>query len=334
MKIIVATPLFPPEIEAIASYSKDIARHLKDKYQVQILTYAGQIEAVEGLEIFTINKRQLIFFRIWQYFIKLLKLAKQADLIYVQNSVAVSLPAILVKIITGKKVIINFIEDEAWKRARHLQLTDKSWQDFLAKAEFNFKIKLISQLQVWTLRQADQVIVSSQALVRVLGKSYNLAESKLVVNYPVATTPIILPFEQSIKKNQVLVFGQDLALTKAEKINDLNFILLGDKSLSKAEISYLISTSELVIYNIRSENFDNFLIDCIVAGKNILAHDTSYAQEILGQSGNLVDFNNKQLVLEKIQHLLQQGAENKNTGNRFTWESHLNKLEGLFKKIL
>jgi glycosyltransferase involved in cell wall biosynthesis len=205
MKIIIATPLFPPEIEDIASYSKDIAMYLKDKYQVQILTYAGQIEEVEGLEIFTINKRQVIFFRIWQYFIKLLKLAKQADLIYVQNSVAVSLPAILVKIFTGKKVIINFIEDEALKRARHNNLTDKSWQAFLEKSEVNFKINLIRRLQAWTLGQADQIIVSSQVLAKALIQSYGLAKSKVIVNYLVATKPIVLPFEQNIKKNQILV---------------------------------------------------------------------------------------------------------------------------------
>ncbi|MDQ5938603.1 MAG: hypothetical protein QG603_744 [Patescibacteria group bacterium] len=329
MKIIIATPLFPPEIEGIASYSQDIAKRLKDKHQVQILTYAGQVEEVVGLEIFTINKRQLIFFRIWNYFIQLFKLAKQSDLIYVQNSVAVSLPAILVKIFTGKKVIINFIEDEAWKRARHNKLTDKSWQSFLAKPELNFKINLIRKLQSWTLRQADQVMVSSQFLAEAVSQSYVLAHSKVVVNYPVATNPIILPFEQAMKKNQILVFGQALDLVNLKISNDWKFITLSNKSLSKAEISYLINTSELIIYNTQSENFDNFLIDCVVAGKNILAYDTNYTREILGQSGLFIDFNNKQLVLEKIQQLLGSRTENKL--GRFTWESHINKLQEIFQ---
>jgi glycosyltransferase involved in cell wall biosynthesis len=329
MKIIIATPLFPPEIEGIASYSQDIAKHLKDKRQVQILTYAGQVEEVEGLEIFTVNKRQLIFFRIWNYFIQLLKLAKFADLIYVQNSVAVSLPAILVKMFTGKKVIINFIEDETWKRARHLQLTNKSWQQFLEKPELNFKISLIKNLQAWTLRQADKVIVSSQVLAKALSQSYGLVQAKLVINYPVATTPIILPFEQTIKKNQILVFGQALDLVNQEINNDWKFINLGNKALSKAEISYLINTSELIIYNTQSENFDNFLVDCAALDKNILAGDTDYTREILGQSGVFVDFNNKQEVLEKIKHLLGSRAENKLA--RFTWENHLNKLQEIFQ---
>jgi hypothetical protein len=114
-------------------------------------------------------------------------------------------------------------------------------------------------------------------------------------------------------------------------VNDCKFIVLGDKKISKAEIAYLTNTSELIFYNVQSENFDNFLIDCVVAGKNILAHDTSYAREILGQSGVLVDFNNKQLLLEKMQQALNDNKENKNKADRFTWQSHLNKLQEIFQ---
>ncbi len=331
MKIILATPLFPPEIGDVATYVKDVLGYLRLNNQVQILTYAGVVEDTGGLEIFTVEKRQFIFFRIWQYFIKLLKLAKEADLIYVQNSVAVSLPAVLVKRITGKKVIINFIEDEAWKRAKRNNLTTKSWQAWLEKPKLNFKINLIRKLQTWTLRQADQVIASSKVLAQALSRGYNLAESKLVVNYPAATSPIILPFEQKIKNNQVLIFGQGLDFPRQEEIKDLNLIALSDKSLSKAEISYLINTSELIIYNVRSENFTNLLIDCVARGKNIVAHDTSYAQEIMGSVGVFVDFSNRQAMFKKIQYLLDGGEGNNAIKSIFTWENHLSKLEEIFE---
>ena len=64
MKIIIATALFPPEIEHTATYVKELAERLKDRHQVQILAYAGQIEAIPGVEIFTINKKQPLFLRI------------------------------------------------------------------------------------------------------------------------------------------------------------------------------------------------------------------------------------------------------------------------------
>lgn len=331
MRIIIATALFPPEIEHTATYVKELAERLKDKHQVQILAYAGQVEAIPGVKVFTINKKQPIFLRITKYFFKLYKLAKKADLIYVQNSAAVTLPTMLVQKLTKKPVVLNFIEDEVWKRARHLHLTDKSWEQFLQQAEIDKKISQIYDLQKAALQQADKVIFSSNSLAQAVSKSYNLPADKLVVNYPVADAKIALPFEQVINKNQILVFGQDFDLGIDQWDKNWKVILADKQVLSKAELSYLINTSALVVYNIASENFDNFLINCLSANKNILAHQTSYTQEILGQFGALLDFNDKLAVIEKVKQLLNNQTFNKNTHNRFDWSNHLAKLQEVFK---
>src|SRR3989339_2228386 len=112
VKIIIATPLFPPEIESIAIYAKELAMRLKAKHQLRVLAYAGNWEEISDLKIYSINKRQPIFFRLINYFIKLSHLAKQADIIYAQNALASGLPAILVKIFFRKAVVTNFFEDE------------------------------------------------------------------------------------------------------------------------------------------------------------------------------------------------------------------------------
>ena len=331
MRIIIATALFPPEIEYTATYVRELAERLKEKHQVQILAYAGQIEAIPGVEIFTVNKKQPLFLRISKYFLKLYSLAKKADLIYVQNSVAVTLPTMLVKRLAKKPVVLNFIEDEVWKRMKGLSLTRKSWEKFLEQPETNEKNKQILKLQKEALQQTDKVIFSSQSLAQVVSKNYNLLANQLIVNYPVADAPIQLPFDQSINKNQILVFGQDFDLKYSKWSKDYKIILANKRSLSKAELSYLVNTSALIIYNVRLENFDNFLINCVSAGKNVLAHQTSYAQEILGQSDNIIDFNNQKIVAEKVVQLLSNHAVNKSTQNSFDWSNHLAKLQEIFQ---
>lgn len=328
--MILATPLFPPEIENISTYSKDLAEKLKSNHQVVVLAYASQVEAISDVTIHTIDKRQPLFLRLFRYFIKLYKLAKQVDIIYVQNSAAVTLPAMLVKKLTKKPLVLNFIEDEAWKRARHGHLTKKSWEGFLQEAEIDRRVRQIFNLQKEALRYADKIIFSSQALAQAVGKSYNLPAVKIAVNY-LPTSKIELPFDQAVRKNQILVFGQDFDLAGYQAKSDWKFIVLGHKALAKAEISYLINTSEIIIYNVESENFDNFLIDCVVAGKKILASDTSYAQEIIGKGGVFVDFNDKQAVLEKINKLLGQEIKNTVSQNRFTWKNHLATLQDIFQ---
>lgn len=330
MKIIIATALFPPEIEYAATYAKELAEHLKGKHQVQILAYAGQVEEILGVEIFTVNKRQPLFLRILKYFFKLYSLAKNADLIYVQNSVAVTLPTMLVQKLTKKPVVLNFIEDEVWKRARQLHLTQKTWEQFLQQAETDKKISQILDLQKAALQQADKIILASQSLAKVVGKNYNLSDDKLVINYLPAEKPTHLPFDQNVNKNQVLIFGQDFGLDYKEWDRDYKVIFF-NPSLSRAELNYLVNTSALIIYNVRSENFDHFLVDCLSAGKNILAHQTDYAQEILGPSGTLLDFSDQATVTEKVRQLLNKQTVNKSREERFAWPSHLAKLQAIFQ---
>ncbi|MFA5127112.1 MAG: glycosyltransferase [Patescibacteria group bacterium] len=330
MRIIIATSLFPPEIEYVATYVRELAEHLKKDHQVQILAYAGNFEKIDGVKIFTINKKQPLFFRIFKYFIKLHKLAKQADIMYVQNSTATILPAILVKRLTKKPLILNFIEDEVWKRARHNNLTQKSWENFLEQPDIDRRIGQIFNLQKQALRQADKIIFSCQALAQAVAKSYSLPAEKTTVNY-LPAEKIELPLDQSIKKNHVLVFGQDFNLDTDQWDKDWKVVLANKQSLSKAELLYLLNISELIVYNIRSENFDNFLVDCVLAGKKIVANETNYAKEIIGEQGVFVDFNNRQAVQERIEQLLDKKSKNQAEDDRFIWENHLRKLQDTFQ---
>ncbi len=366
MKIIIATPLFPPEIESIATYSRDLAEHLKNKHQVQILAYAGQVEAIPGVTIYTIDKKQPLFFRIFNYFIKLNKLARSADYILAVNAVASGLPAILVKIFTKKPVIINFFEDEAWKRSRHLHLTNKSWADFLLSPETDGRIKRIMKLQAWVLRRADKIIVSSQSLVKALAKAYRLPAEKIFVNYLAPTTELQIPFPQQLVKHQLLasspltdwsglreVIGA-VGILK-NKFTDIRLFIIGDgpeknslqklvKELSlekqivfkgrvsKAEQAYLLNTSQLVIDNCQAESFSGFLPDCVAAQKSVAVAPRDYAQEILGDSGVYFANNTPADIAEKISAVLKKSAVIKETDVRFSWPKHLDKLETIFSR--
>ena len=331
VKIIIATSLYPPEIDQVAFYCKNLAERLSPKNQVTVLAYAGSVEKPSKFYLGVINKHWPLFFRLLAYTYRLYFLAKEADIIYAQNSVAVTLPAIIIKNLLKIPVVINFSEDEAYKRATYLGITDKSLSEFLVNNKLDKQTKRMKNVQAWIWPRATKIVVPSQAMQSLVEKFYKVSKQKIVVNYPIADAPIVLPFDQLIKKNQILVFGRDFDWIDQGEMNGLDLIVLADKSLSKAEVSYLINTSALIVYNVQTENFDNFLINCVGLGKNILAHDTSYTQEINGQSGFLADFSNKQAVMEKIHQLLKGKAENKYTKNKFDWESHLDKLQDIFQ---
>lgn len=130
MKIIIATPIYPPEIAEPAQYVKKLASRWSDKHEVVIITYANAVEKIPNVKIVAINKHWPLLLRFIKYTFNLLKMAQGADIIYAQNAVAVGLPAIIVKTLLNIPVVIRFAEDEAWKRSIQLGLTTKSMNGF------------------------------------------------------------------------------------------------------------------------------------------------------------------------------------------------------------
>jgi len=322
MKIIVATPLYPPEIGRLSIYTKDLVANLKASNELTVLAYANQVESEEGVNIFTINKAQPLTIRLLKYIWSLFKLAKQTDIIYAQNAVATGLPAIIVKYFTGKPVIINFLEDEAWKRAVSSGLSKQSLNEFLEKPKLSRDIRKIINIQSWVLRRATKIIVSSKALATVVSKKYKIAEKNIIVNYTPENRSQKLEFELQKDTQQLFVKGPLLAWTGIkdiieavsrlkEEFKDIELIISGDGSdkveliklskdleifdsvkflgkISKAEDWYLLKTSQVYVHNFLDFDPDNSITQSFLAGTVVVARDNIFNREILSQAQGIM----------------------------------------------
>ncbi|MBI3572115.1 hypothetical protein HY091_01100 [Candidatus Kaiserbacteria bacterium] len=121
MRIVLATPLYPPEIAEPAPYVKELARRLSKDHRVIIVAYGRLPERVLGVTIVAVDKRWPLPFRLLAYFFALLGAARNADLIYAQNGPSVELPAAFVALILGRPLIIRIGDQAAHEYAtRHL----------------------------------------------------------------------------------------------------------------------------------------------------------------------------------------------------------------------
>ncbi len=336
MKIIVATALYPPEIESLATYSQDVVRYLQKNHQVSILAYANQVEKSEGLNILALSKRQPLWLRLFNYTRKLFSLAKKADLIYVQNSVAVGLPVIIVKLFSKTPVVINFAEDEAWKRASSLHLTSKSYNSFLRSHRSNKRTRLIMKLQGWILRQASAVIAPSETLVKIISDVYGLSEQRVFVNYIAEDKKIRLPFLASKTKQQIFTIGTlvdwsgiadiiEAFATVQKDFPESKLVISGDGpakdkfqriahdlgivekvkflgKVSQAQNYYLRQSSALYVYNLKANDFSHGISQGWLAGLPVVAAATDVAQEIVADYGGalLFEVDNKDDLAKKI----------------------------------
>ena len=132
MKIILATPLYPPDIAEPAPYVKELAKCLKSLHGVTIVTYGGIPEKVEGVNIVSVSKKQPLPIRLLLYTFVLWKATRGAEIIYAQNGPSTELPVGVVSLITGKPVIFHIIDKTSHQRASKNRLLN-SIENFVFK---------------------------------------------------------------------------------------------------------------------------------------------------------------------------------------------------------
>lgn len=108
MKIVIGTPLYPPDIAQPAPYVKELGNRLAQAgHSIVIVAYAHLPEKIPGVKIIAINKNQPLFVRLSAYTKKLWNEVKKADVVYIQNGASVELPAFLISFFSKKPLFIG-----------------------------------------------------------------------------------------------------------------------------------------------------------------------------------------------------------------------------------
>lgn len=118
MKIVIATPLYPPDIEPVALYCKEFAHRLAEAgHSVIVATYGNLPEHVPGVLVVATDKRQFLLVRITRYAMALWKSTKDADVIYAQNGASVEFPLFILSPIFQKPIVLLSTDTNATERA-------------------------------------------------------------------------------------------------------------------------------------------------------------------------------------------------------------------------
>lgn len=123
MKILILSPLFPPDVGDPANYCKELATRLTG-HDVTLLIYGYLPESVTGVTIATIDKRHFLPKRLFEYTKRLQREIKGADLIIVNNGPSIELPALLVSLTKAKSMVLC----ESDSLASSLAITSRSYK--------------------------------------------------------------------------------------------------------------------------------------------------------------------------------------------------------------
>lgn len=107
MRIAIATPFFPPDVEVPASYVKTLAGTLQKEHEVTVILYGHLPEAVDGVHMLPVDKRRHILPRLIAYTQALWHASKEVDVIYAENGPSVELPIVLISFFSKVPYILH-----------------------------------------------------------------------------------------------------------------------------------------------------------------------------------------------------------------------------------
>ncbi len=298
MKILIAAPLFPPEIGGPAQYAFNLEREWqKLGHTVKTAKFSDVRNLPSGI-------------RHVAYFFKVLAQLRGADFVLILDTFSVALPTILAAKLFGKKVIIRAGGDFLWEK--YVERTGEAVrlsEFYIKPRKFSFKEKIIFKFTRSVLRWANLVVFNTDWLRQIWREPYKLdiVKTKIIENYFEFTkindskAKLFLAPARDIKLKNKLVLVRAFEL--AQKNNTT--IKLDTTVSSPSELSRRVSESHAIIVPSISEVSPNLVLDGLALGKPfILTEDTGLPGVFL-KCGILVDTRDEQKIARAIGDLGQ-----------------------------
>ena len=151
MRILIATGVYPPESGGPATNTKLLEEQMPARgFSVDVLPF-------RTVRHFPLGVRHTA------YFLRLLRMARCADMLYAQDAVSVGLPAALVSLCLRKLLVIRVPGDYAWEQGRARFGVRESLDEFGPHLH-GWRVWFLHKVQCWSLSRAWRVVAPSDYL--------------------------------------------------------------------------------------------------------------------------------------------------------------------------
>lgn len=327
MKLVLATPLYPPEAGGPATYAKILEEELP-KHDIEVVT-------VKFREV----RHLPPLIRHIAYFFNVLKETKGAKAILVQDTVSVGLPSALASIVSGVPLIVRVPGDYAWEQSTQRYGVTDLIDDFQTK-KYGSKVETLRSIQRFVVRHAQKVIVPSHYMSKIVSQWIEHKERVTVIHNSVSIEKIgIAPQKlQELPRPIVVTVGR---LVPWKRIDDImsavtntqakSLVIAGDGperealeahsrkifpntyftgALPHADVLATIKASDVFVLNSTYEGFSHLLIEACLLGVPVVASDIEANKELLSQTANeLVASGSPERLSEGIERSLKKAKQ-------------------------
>jgi glycosyltransferase involved in cell wall biosynthesis len=188
MKVLIATPLYPPDIGGPATYAQVLEEEFPRRgMDVSILSFGSVRHFPKGVA-------HLV------YAVRLFRLARSADLILALDPVSVGLPAALVSVCLSKPLVVKVVGDYAWEQGQQRYGVKQNLDEFVRPGNhFLTQVHLLRAVECFVARRAKKIIVPSVYLKGIVTQ-WGVHEERISVVYNAFSGPASLPEQGELRK--------------------------------------------------------------------------------------------------------------------------------------
>ncbi|HWP61420.1 MAG TPA: glycosyltransferase family 4 protein [Candidatus Paceibacterota bacterium] len=282
MKILIATPIFPPQVGGPAFYSAQLSEALKRQgHQVTVKTYGALLQLPSGI-------RHLCFA------LRLLPAAFSCDAIIALDTFSAGVPAAFVSMLARKPLIARAGGDFLWEgyleRTRELVPLPQIYQE---RSRWGRRERIVFACVKFVARHA-RLAFSSRWQLELWREPYQLLDNRVsVIENAIEAS---LPSHEAARKN-FLFYTREIALKNhaefrsafAKAKEHIPEIELEEGVLSHAQLLERMQNCYAVVLPSISDITPNYIIDALRCGKPfLLTKYSAYADKFAGM-GVVVD---------------------------------------------
>ena len=359
MRLLIATPHYPPESGGPGTYAKLLA----DTFPAQGVT----VDVVR----FALVRGYPKIFRPMLYLWHVMRAAKGADVFLTLDPVSTGFPSALASILLRKPFIAKIVGDCAWERGRQKYGVTASLDEFVRMKRVPLPVSMYRSAQVWVARRASRIIVPSNYLKAIVA-AWGIAESKIEVVYnsvELGHAAEVPPAVRTLEGFTIVTVARlvrwkhiDQIILALRDVPEANLIVVGDGperahleqlasgnprvlftgALPNEEAVAIMKTADVMVLNSSYEGMSHVLIEGLMAGLAIVATRAGGNEEVLAEgSGMLIPVGDREALAAALRQLkadpelrtrLGQAAQTRSV--LFSPETMLRKTRAVLQSVL